>query len=107
MMPLAQDVARFLGEETNSQLVSLAEQHVPIVTAFVRAYTRGNGFDVAGWPSDDLAAVIVTATARTISNPSQVVQSSSTPHFTTTYARWDGFNLMERAVLNLYRRRTA
>ena len=66
-----QDVADFLGQGTNTTLVALAGEHVVIVTAMVKAYTRDNGFD-EGMPGDDLAAVITTATARLVANPQQL-----------------------------------
>ena len=42
-----------------------------IINAMVKAYTRGRGFDAAGEPSEELAAVITTASARFIGNTKQ------------------------------------
>jgi len=103
---LAARVAAFLGRADDAETLALAEVHVPVVCAFVKAYTRGRGFAEDGTPSDDVAAVIVTATARLLTNPSQggryqVGEISETP------AVLNGFTLPEVAVLHLYRRRAA
>ena len=44
-------------------------RHLETVAAFVRAYTRGRGFAADGTPEPEVAAVIVTATARLLANP--------------------------------------
>ncbi|MGV9482496.1 hypothetical protein [Gordonia aichiensis] len=63
MAVTGQTVAAFLGQGDDTTLVALAGQHVTIVTAMARAYTRDNGF-TGNEPADDIAAVITTATAR-------------------------------------------
>lgn len=100
------DVAEFLGRGDDANLVALAEQHVGIVAAMARAYTRGAGFDVDGNPADDLAAVIVVATARLLGNPEQAKAETIGP-FSTTYTPFVGWSLAETFVLNRYRRRAA
>lgn len=97
-----QDVADFLGQGTNTQLVALAGEHVTIVTAMTRAYTRGGGFDVVGDPNDEIAAVITTATARLVSNPSQLRYGVAEVQMNDAFK---GFNLAETFVLNRYRRK--
>ena len=52
-MVTAADVAAFLGQGDDTEVVALAEAHLPVVTTFVKAYVRGNGFTDAG-PNDDL-----------------------------------------------------
>jgi len=104
--PTAQTVADYLGRGDESGLVTLAGVHLPIVTAFVRAYVRGNGFDEAGAPGDDLAAVIVSATARLTVNPEQASRRGL-DDYSESPAVLNGFTLPELAVLHLYRRRTA
>lgn len=96
-----QDVADFLGQGTNTTLVALAGEHVLIVTAMVKAYTRDNGFfgDV---PGDDLAAVITTATARLVSNPGQLRYGIADVQMNDVF---QGFSLAETFVLNRYRKR--
>lgn len=104
--PYPEDVADFLGRGGDPKVVSLAGTHLPIVTAFVRAYTRGNGFDPALGPNDDLAAVIVSATARLVTNPEQS-QRVQVADYAESPAVLNGFTLPELAVLHRYRRRTA
>ena len=101
-MVTGQDVADFLGQGDDTELVALAGQSVTIITAMARAYTRGNGFSGVGAPEDDLAAVITTATARLVANPEQL-------RVTVGGVQMDGFQgwtLAELFVLNRYRRRT-
>ena len=105
-MLVPEDVAEFLGRGADNSLIDLAEVHLPVVTAFVRAYTRGNGFDQAGAPSNDLAAVITSATARLVLNPSNRGPGTVGP-FSETPGVFNGFTLPELAVLHLYRRRSA
>lgn len=98
--PTGADVAAFLGQPANTQLVALAGQAVPIVTAMAMGYTRGKGFDGAVMPSD-LAAVIVTASARLATNPQQLEREALAQE-SASYAPIE-WNLMERLVLNRYR----
>ncbi|CAG7845776.1 hypothetical protein USB125703_02051 [Pseudoclavibacter triregionum] len=106
MQATPQQVAQFLGRGDDPETVALAGAHLPIVTAFVYAYTRGRGFFNGMEPAPDVAAVIVTATARLVTNPEQVkrVQVADVDE---TPATLNGFTLPELAVLHLYRRRTA
>ena len=43
-----------------------------VVAQYAKAYTKGAGFDENGNPNDDVAAVILTATARLLANPGQL-----------------------------------
>lgn len=101
-MATGQDVADFLGRGTDTTFVALAGQHAAIITAMARAYTRGGGFDTFGFPQDDVAAVIVTASARLVSNPDQVTQSVGPFAVSGGFTGW---NLAETFVLNRYRKR--
>lgn len=99
MAVTGQQIAEFLGCGDDDSLVELAGEHAAIVTALARSYTRGRGF-VGAEPSEDIAAVITTATARLVANPEQLateVGSVSTRGF------WFGWNLAEQIVLNRYR----
>lgn len=102
-MTTGQDVADFLGQGNDDTVVALAGQHLAIITAMAHAYTRGNGFE-DGYPNDDVAAVLVTATARLMGNPDQtnyrVGNISYQSHF-------QGWTLAETFVLNRYRRTAA
>ena len=72
-----------------------------VITAMVAAYTRGRGFDL-GVPSDDLAAVITTASARMVANPEQLPTRVGSVE---VRAGFQGFSLAETFVLNRYRKR--
>ncbi len=97
------DVAAFLGQGDDTALEALADQHVPIVTALARSYTRGNGF-TAGSPAEDVAAVIVTATARLMANPEQLGYQRGSVSLAGGFTGW---SLAETFVLNRYRKRAA
>ena len=70
----------------------------------VKAYVRGTGED---WePNEELEAVIVTASARMVANPSQLPHHLTTGPFTQSLrGAFAGFTLAELFVLNRYRRR--
>lgn len=96
-----QDVADFLGQGTDTTLVALAGEVVPVVTVMVKAYVRDNGF-TAAIPNDELAAVITTASARLVANPEQI---SSDVGSISIRGGFNGWNLAETYVLNRYRKR--
>lgn len=96
----AQDVADFLGQGTDSTLVALAGEVVPVITAMVESYTRGRGF-TAGEPNTDLGAVITTASARMVTNPEQIPTKVGSVEIRGGF---QGFSLAETFVLNRYRR---
>jgi len=102
--PNGDDVAAFLGQSDDASLVALAAEQVPIVTELARAYTRGNGFDAAGLPYDDVSAVITCATARLVANPEQVPYQVGTVAYRGGFTGW---SLAETFVLNRYRTRLA
>lgn len=105
MVVFPDDVARFLGRPDDSTVFGLALEHLPVVTAMVRRYVRGVGFN-DGEPDDDLAAVIVSATARAVANPSHTV-TETVGDFSVRYGVFNGWTLPELAILHSYRRRTA
>ncbi|WP_460355838.1 hypothetical protein [Mycobacterium sp. ZZG] len=94
-----QQVADFLGQGDDSGLVALAGDHAAVVTALARSYTRGRGFAGAD-PAEDIAAVIVTATARLVANPEQLASDYGS---VSMRGGWQGWNLAEQIVLNRYR----
>lgn len=98
------DVAKFLGRGDDTDIIALAQEHLPIVTAFVEAYTRGRGF-TGGEPAGPLRSVIITATARLVPNPDQLKRFQA-GEYSENPAILDGFTLPELAVLHRYRRRT-
>jgi hypothetical protein len=104
--PLPEDVAAFLGRSGDAATVDLAAQHLPVVTAMIRAYTRGRGFDETGNPAEDLALVIVSSCARLVVNPEHTVEQTTGP-FSIRQAIFNGWTLPELAVLHQYRKRAA
>lgn len=102
-VPTGQDVADFLGQGDWSPAVSLAQEHVPIVVAMARAYTRGKGFGDNG-VEEDIAAVITTASARLTTNPGGLSYAVGSQRITGSF---NGWTLAETFVLNRYRKRAA
>ena len=104
-MVTGQRVAEFVGRGDDQAFVALASEHVQIVTAMARGYTRDRGFET-GEPAEDLAAVIVTATARLLANPDQVPNDLTAGSFSKrTYAGFTGWSLAETFILDRYRKR--
>ncbi|KUI27756.1 hypothetical protein [Mycobacterium sp. GA-2829] len=99
----AEQVAAFLGKPEDAATLAIAQQAVPIVTVMVRAYVRGG----PGWESnEELDAVIVTASARMVSNPSGIAHDATAGQFTQSVrGAFQGWTLAELFVLNRYRRR--
>jgi hypothetical protein len=100
------DVAAFLGKPEDVGTVTLAATHLPVVTAMVRAYVRGKGFDQNGNMADDLAAVIVSSTARLLANPEHTIEQTTGP-FSIRQGVFNGWTLPELAILHRYRKRAA
>ncbi|GAA1100949.1 hypothetical protein [Tsukamurella spumae] len=106
-MVTGQQVADFLGQGDNTQLVALAGQSVPIVAAMARAYTRDQGFTGAE-PNDEIAAVITTAAARLVTNPGQLATDETMGPFSHSLrGGFTGWTLAELFVLNRFRKRAA
>lgn len=108
--PSGADVARFLGRADDEVLADMAQMHVAQVAALARAYTRGSGFVMAiendvvsARPNDEIAAVIILATARLVTNPAQVTSEEADGYRTS--GSFQGFTIAERAVLDRYRRK--
>lgn len=101
MYPATSDLTARVITFLGSGDPDLISEHVEAATSFVKAYTRDVGFDIYG-PNDELAAVIVTAAARSASNPTDIQQETIGPYAVTHYKNM-GFTLNERAVLDRYR----
>ena len=98
--PTEDDVAALLNTTPNADQVDAA---LHVVSALAKSYTRGAGWDDAGEPADDLAAVILTATIRLLTNPTQI-QSESMGPFAVQYGNnFQGWSTAELATLNRYR----
>ncbi len=102
-MTTAADVLTLLGRMDDSDLTSVADTALPVVTAQVRAYTRDRGFS-GDQPAADLDAVILTSTARLVANPENL-RSESIGEYSVSRQVIDGWTLAELAILNRYRRR--
>lgn len=100
MRPTVADLEAFLGAE-DALDVSNAERVLATVEQMVRAYTRDAGF-IDGEPGDDIAAVIVSAAARLIGNPTND-QYTQTGPFSVRPGTFAGWTLPELAVLHRYR----
>lgn len=103
--PTGQDVADFLGQGDDPALVALAGEHAMLVRAMARGYTRGRGFSDVG-VAEDVAAVILTATARLVTNPEQN-KREQLHDYSVTPTPFVGWSLAETFVLDRYRRRSA
>jgi hypothetical protein len=99
-----EQVAAFLGDPEDAAILAKAEQAIPVMTTMVKAYVRGTG---ESWTAnDELGAVIVTATARLVTNPGGISVDETAGEFTRSLrGAFTGWTLAELAVLNRYRRR--
>lgn len=97
--PTGDDLLAFLADATK------VDQIVSTVTQLARGYTRGQGFNAACVPVDDVRAVILTASARLYGNPEGVAARTMGP-FQVQFAP-DNFSwtVAELFVLNRYRER--
>ena len=103
MTPTAHEVAAFLGRGDDTTVIAAAQVQLPVVTAMVRRYVRGRGF-TNGEPDDDLAAVILSSTARLVVNPTHTeYQAAGT--FQIREGTFKGWTLPELAILHSYRAR--
>lgn len=101
-MPTGLQVAEFLGKP-DEDTIAHAEQQVDIVKAMAQAYTRGRGF-TEGEPNEEIAAVIITATARLVTNPGQIVVDQTAGAMSQRLGvGFQGWNIAETMVLNRYR----
>ena len=109
--PTGADVIGFLSWPTDAALEAQAAVHVKIVTNAVFAFTRGKGFSAGfangvGMLNPVLASVIVSAAARSLSNPTGArrIEAGSYNEAPGSFA---GFNLWELAALNGFRKTAA
>lgn len=100
-------------ETTPAELAELAEAHAAAVALQVRGYTRGRGFIAPDpeqpddeQPDRNLRAVIASAAARSMSNPTGA-ESVKLGEATYRPGQYVGWTLPELAILNVYRKRQA
>lgn len=97
--PTASDLSALLGEVDSGQATAV----LGVITALASAYTRGQGF-TDGEPNNDVRAVILTASARLLSEPSQIVAGEDMGPFAIQYrSGFDCWTVAELAVLDRYR----
>jgi hypothetical protein len=74
-----------------------------VVSAMASAYTRGQGF-TNGVPNDEIRAVILTASARLISNTTGLLYDEIEGPSQISYrSAFTGWSVAEQFVLNRYR----
>lgn len=77
------------------------------VTQLANAYTRGVGFSTTDGqliPNADIAAVILTASARLVANPRQLaIDETVGPDSASFHGGWTGWTVPELYALNRYR----
>lgn len=98
---LAPRVAALVGAQGDEDVIELATAQLPLVSEYVRGYTRGRGFD-DGAPAGPLQAVIVSATARLATNPEQVAVYTM-GDYSERPAQLAGWTLAEIGVLHRFR----
>lgn len=99
---LAPVLAAYLGRPGDPSTVALATAQLPVVVEFVRQYTRSREW--TGYtPPYPLRSVIVSATARLVSNPDQVSQYAAAD-YSERPAVLNGYTLAELGVLRRYRK---
>lgn len=107
--PLGTDVIGYLGWVADAELLMLAEKHVQNVAMAARSYCRSRGWEKQEgaegtvWrPAEDIAHVIITAAARSLSNPEGAREVSAGTFRSAPGSLWS-WSLLERLVLDNYR----
>ena len=110
-IPTGQAVIAYLGWPSDSTLIAQADAHAAQAATLVRAYTRGRGF-VRADPlvmgsvdavEEDLASVIITYAARSLSNPTSARDLDAGSFKESPGSPWS-FSLVESLVLQGHRR---
>ena len=83
---LSDAIAQVLGVEDDAAVKLRARGQVQVLNRQIYAYTRGNGYDLAGRPNEDICSVIVSAGARWVSNPAMSQSESTTAPLVRAYA---------------------
>ena len=96
-MTIATDVLTFLGQP--SSLEPQAQVVVDVISAMADDYTRGRGF-VDGVPTNLVSKVIVSASARLLANPDQILFQTGTVAIRSAF---DGWTPLEKKILDGHR----
>lgn len=91
----------FLGQPASLQ--AQAEVVVGVISAMAEDYTRGKGF-VGGNPTPLVEKVIISASARLLANPEQLEFTTGS---VTVRSAFDGWNALEKTLLNSIRKAAA
>lgn len=96
--PTVQDLRDLLGRDVSDSQGGAA---LKVVTAQAKAYVRGG----SGWtPNDEIASVIITASARLVSNPSTLLYDNTVGPESVSYrSAFTGWSLTEKLTLDRYR----
>ena len=92
-----------MGKELNADQANAVIENVK---AKAKAYTRGRGWGTDGEPYSDVRAVILTASARLLTDTSQITAQHVMGPFSVSYRNgFDSWTVSELYVLNRYRER--
>lgn len=106
-IPTGAEVLAYLDRPGDEHLVAQASKHAAQAATLVRSYTRGRGFGTGedqGKCAEDVAAVIVTYAARSLTNPTSAREIDAGSFRASPGSAWS-FSLVELIVLNGYRQR--
>lgn len=105
-MVTAEKLAQY-AELTGDHAIMQAEMAIETAKALIGAYCRGREkYTVGGRYKPGVEAVILTVASRIASNPSLIVQREQVgPYSFYRDAGFQGFTLVEQAVLDRYRKR--
>lgn len=102
----AEELLAFTGITVDEESVARAAQSIEMAKALVGAYCRGRETNRAGKLRPGVQAVIDSAAARILANPSQIaIREQIGPYSLYKQEGFKGFTLVELTVLNRYRKR--
>jgi hypothetical protein len=109
-IPGGAEVLVFLGWPVEAHLVAQADVHAAQSATLARSYTRRRGFamdeDSNPTVEQDIAAVIVSSAARSLSNPS-AAKNIEAGNFNEAPGSFYGWSLVELVILQGWRRMAA
>lgn len=98
--PTAADLQTLLGSTVSQEQATAV---LAVITALVSGWTRGGGF-TAGVPADDVRAVILTASARLLSNTTGLLYDEVEGPSQVSYrSAFNGFTVAEQMCLDRYK----
>lgn len=101
--PTGTDLARLLDVEVDVPWLERAGAVISIVEAMAKAHTRGNGWTDSG-PVEEIRSVILTASARLLSNSSGLLRDEAAGPESVSYrSAFTGWTAVERICLDRHR----